>query len=60
MTKYVLVWLVIAAIVYFFSYIAKKQERKLAGTQVKRFAVSGSVSLILMIMLYFFNNLQGI
>lgn len=60
MVRYIFVWLVIAAVIYGFRYLITQNEEKELRKTGNRVFVSCSIAGVIVLIMYFLNNIQGI
>ena len=58
--RFVLMWFVVALVVYLYRYILSKKEKKTSLKQTKNVFVSCFISTVLIGSLYILNNIQGL
>jgi len=58
--RFLIIWMILAAGIYAYRYVFKKDERRFARVQIKNVVVSLALSGVIVGVLYLLNNLQGI
>lgn len=60
MNRFLIFWLILTVCIYAYRYVFGKNERRIARVQGKNLVVSIGISGVIIGVLYFLNNVQGI
>ena len=60
MTRFLIVWIVLAVCIYAYRYLFGKEERRITRVQIKNAGVSLAISGVVIGFLFLLNNIQGV